>query len=278
MAWNGSNGASAPKQKPTNGARAVSKGALAGVIVVLGAAAALYFLMPASAPTPKASAPKEKNYQDDSVGKKSLIPTEVGGSNMTYDSFESDGVSVETSLATNTTASASEAEDEKRRHKTVIVKPVFDNPTDQAIAMLMSSDGITPAPPVPVGALSDEEFTKSLDTPIEILDTDSDWVREIKGRVIAVRAEIKERMNNGESFANIIAEHQNTEMDNFRFRREVMTELNDIVRSGDMELAERYISTANVYLRQLGAQEIKMPSASVQNKIRNAKIKGEQFQ
>lgn len=61
MAWNGSNGASAPKQKPVNGARAVSKGAIAGVIVVLGAAAALYFLMPASAPAPTAPAPKEKS-------------------------------------------------------------------------------------------------------------------------------------------------------------------------------------------------------------------------
>lgn len=268
MAWNGSNGASAPNRKPTNGASANLKGAIAGLIVVLGAGAAFYFLKPASAPASKASAPQIAN-EDQISGKKALIPAPINNSTIANVGSESAEEVINESATTN--APARSNPEQEKKHKTVITKPVFDNPTDQALAILMSSNGATPTPPVPVGVLADEEFAKSLDTPIEILDTDTERIREIKERVIAVREEIKERIKNGESFANIIAEHQNTEMENFRFRREVMTELNDIVRSGDMDLAERYVSAANVYLRQLGAQEVKMPSKAVQNKMLKAK-------
>lgn len=60
MAWNGSNGASAPKKIEKKGASAVYRGALAGLLVVVGVGVGFYFINKPTVAADKKSIVKEK--------------------------------------------------------------------------------------------------------------------------------------------------------------------------------------------------------------------------
>jgi len=65
-------------------------------------------------------------------------------------------------------------------------KPVFDNPADQVIALAVSAKPGESMPPLPNLNGIDEDFAKSLLSPIKINDDDPDDVKELKAKVIAL--------------------------------------------------------------------------------------------
>lgn len=270
MAWNGSNGASAPKQKPVNGARAVSKGAIAGVIVVLGAAAALYFLMPASAPTPKASAPKEKPTaieevapeiapvetaaQNEEKPKKPLPPQRVGELRDGYRLLPSGKLHRVLGIVTNTPPKVSISEKTFKHSADVelghllMVEPGED--------LLGDSEGMYRG--------FKKELEEALAEPIEYDKDDTEFQRELKDAVIDLRKELVARMKAGEDVEKIMEDTRNQLKELALYREELENQVKRI--SGeDAEMTQKdyddLVEAANKMLEERGSKPMELPTS-----------------
>lgn len=139
-------------------------------------------------------------------------------------------------------------------------RPVlFTNPSDQAIMTTFSFQPGAEIPPTPMPADLDEAFERSLAEPIEINDDDPADVRAQKLLVREMREEIAKRRESGMSVADILHQHIKINNENAQIRSSAMAELREILREGDEEGAEKFITTMNVGFQQLGIPELEMP-------------------
>ena len=138
-------------------------------------------------------------------------------------------------------------------------KPVFDNASDDQLAMAMAGDGAQSIAPIPMTATSEQEFLESLKNPIVINDDDPEKVKQIKTAVSEARAQMKQMIDNGMSYREALAEHQRLVNENVDTRNQCMAELKSLVDAGDHEGAERYMKTMNVALGQMGIPALTMP-------------------
>lgn len=147
--------------------------------------------------------------------------------------------------------------DGKRRKVIRSLKPpTFSNISDQILAVALSGDMDGRLPPIPIVDNIEEEFVKSLTVPIEILDDDTEAVKESKRRVMEAREIISEEMKKGRGFREILDEHLAMREANAEAREIVMEGVADIKKSGDPELLNQYLEKANEHLRNLGAREV----------------------
>lgn len=266
MSWNGSNGASAPKQKPVNGARAVSKGAIAGVIVVLGAAAALYFLMPASAPTPKASAPKEKSNAiveatAEIVEKVTEKPVEkkVEAPKRSKKYWEEDVMP----------PNLSEAQQRKWKHRhtpppshtntVFLTRPkaqyeIFDSHIENEIANLMTIEpgmGLVGEPNYNERTV--QEFLKSCETPIIITEDDDEYQAQLKRDMIQMKIDLRDRMAQGEDLVQILTEAREEAMRLGNIKQELEHEMREMIKdSQTVDDAQSIVDACNTLLERKG--------------------------
>ena len=147
--------------------------------------------------------------------------------------------------------------------------PAFSNASDQVIAMALSpSEG--GIPPIPLTPDMEKAFLKSLETEIVILDTDDEKVKAMKQAVIETRAEIKRLMDSGQTFAQIIREHQHLANENAKLRMDALIELKRIRDSGDIEGAVQYKKAVNAALAQMGIRELALPVTEEERAERDA--------
>ena len=144
---------------------------------------------------------------------------------------------------------------------------VFQRATDTLIASYLQppSGGIMP-PPMPIPGNAGKKFLESLDTPIEILDTDSDEICRMKEAVIVARAQIKQMMDEGQSFEAILADHYRLTEENTRIRRDAQKELDAIHAQGDAKGAEKYRRTIDLALQQMGIDPLDEPMTNAEKK------------
>lgn len=128
--------------------------------------------------------------------------------------------------------------------------------TDQLLAMAIGGDDM---PPIPVAPGADAEFRKSLETPIIVLHTDSEEIKAWKRSMNEARLQMKDQLDAGKTFAEVIAEHQEMTRHNTEMRAKVQAELVKIVDGGDMEGAKQYLETMNEALDSMGIKPIVMP-------------------
>ena len=147
--------------------------------------------------------------------------------------------------------------------------PVFSNASDQVIAMALSP-GEGGIPPIPLTPDMEKAFLKSLETEIVILDTDDEKVREMKQAVIETRAEIKRLMDGGQTFAQIIREHQRLANENAQLRTDALIELKRLKDSGDIEGAVQYKKKVNAAFAQMGIKELAIPVTEEEQAERDA--------
>lgn len=250
------------------------KGLVAGVIVVVGAAVAAWWLWPTGEGAGEKSASRNEGHVRDAgkkPAKKPASKSERAGENGT--------------AATNETAVATNAV-EMFRGQRVVKKTVVTNgsylitriytadgnfhriedwatppdglpsSTDQLLAMAIGGDDV---PPIPVAPGADAEFRKSLEKPIIVLHTDSDEVKAWKRAMNEARLQMKDQLDAGKTFAEVIAEHQEMTRHNTEMRAKVQAELVKIVDGGDMEGAKQYLETMNKALDSMGIKPIVMP-------------------
>ena len=144
---------------------------------------------------------------------------------------------------------------------------VFQRATDTLIASYLQppSGGIMP-PPMPIPGNAGKKFLESLETPIEILDTDSDEICRMKEAVIVARAQIKQMMDEGQSFEAILADHYKLTEENARIRRDAQKELDAIHAQGDAKGAEKYRRTIDLALQQMGIDPLDEPMTNAEKK------------
>lgn len=140
--------------------------------------------------------------------------------------------------------------------------PVFENSSDQILAMALSVPQGGELPPLPIPPTMEKDFLASLSKPIVISEEDSDAVRKLKEDVIAARKDIQELLKSGGSTAEILQEHRKLLNENTATRNQVIKELRAIIDSGDIAGAEKYVRTMNVALGQMGIMEISMPRSA----------------
>ena len=155
-------------------------------------------------------------------------------------------------------------------------EPIFKNAADQAIAMALSvSDTVSSAPLPGMGGNLDEEFVKAIQTPIEINDGDSEAVKGLKKAVMETREEIKKLMDKGQSFSQVLNEHVRLARENYDLRVEAFKELKSLVEAGDADAAEKYLSTVNKTLEQMGITKLDMPLTAEQKAAQREAIRRE---
>ncbi len=137
-------------------------------------------------------------------------------------------------------------------------KPIFSNPVDQALAMMLTTPKGGMIPPMPpLGKDSDEVFIKALKHPIEIAEDDTEEVKKIKRIVQAAREEMLDQIAAGRSVNAVIEEHCTTVNENAQLRAKAAAEYRRIIEEdGDMEMAEQYREKANTLLTNVGAAPI----------------------
>lgn len=287
MAWNRSSNdgrarsPSAPRRAGT--ARPIVRGAIAGVIVVLGAAVAAWWLWPTGDSAGETAVPQARQrIKEVASAQRGEAPrpqdekpaAEAQPTNLTDRAkmlwrgkpvktwnVVTNGVRVEQLIVTA----------DGLRYKMIRELDVLPTGTDQLLAMALS-DRNGGGAPMPGGDSKqlDKQFLESLKKPIVINPDDSEAVRNVKEAVAAAREEMAELLKSGRSFSEVLAEAKQVNKENHETRTKAMAEYNEILRSGDKEAAEQYLFKVNLALQQMGIEEI--PASGIDNLDKIEKI------
>lgn len=151
--------------------------------------------------------------------------------------------------------------DGKKHRITHPPKPVFSNPSDQLIAMAISgTDSRIGMPPLPISESVEEDFRKSLETPIEIDDSDSDEVKLAKLNVRAVRESLKELISQGMTVREALQAHQDEVNRIADYHKDALSVYNEIKASEGTEAANAFLEQVNAKFDEDGMPVIKLPS------------------
>ena len=141
-------------------------------------------------------------------------------------------------------------------------KPVFENGTDQLIAMATGVPEGCTIPPLPNMTPADtDRFIETLKKPIKIDEKDSDAVKAAKERVQLVREQIAQWMQEepGKELGAILNEHRDDFNHTTEMQNEVKKGLQEYLDANDTEGAQKYLTMMNLALQQVGIPEVEMP-------------------
>ena len=148
----------------------------------------------------------------------------------------------------------------KTWRKMIDPPPLFNNISDQAIAMVVGGAAGAPIPPVPGldSANLDRAFVESLLTPIEIDPDDPPRIAALKLAVKETREEIKAAIKAGDkrSVGEILSEHISLNNRQAELQAEALRAV-DAVRDKDgEEAAAEFLKAVNEHLKSYGAAPI----------------------
>lgn len=147
--------------------------------------------------------------------------------------------------------------DGKSHRVTTPPKRVFDNASDQLIAMAISGAGSgVGMPPLPLSESVEADFRKSLEKPIEILDSDSDDVKLMKLDVMAVREELRELVSQGKTVREALSEHQTQVNRIAAYHQEALKMIREVRERDGAEAANEFLKTINEKLKAEGSPAI----------------------
>ena len=239
------------------------RGILAGLIVVVGALAALYFLVPPNPgdePTQKAGKQENRKSNTRVAAKPTQGPDAVAKRNKPSAAPGKDAANAVT-LEASSGASASTVdgspspEEEKPKPR-----QIFKHGTDQLIWLAVFASNGASIPPLPHMSKADtDRFIESLGAPIEIDPEEPAHIQEMKKAVDEVRREVAELLakNPGEELMNVLNDHRNEFNGRLHLHADAQKEYDKFLEEGDAEGAEEYRLQANELLAEYGAEPIK---------------------
>lgn len=115
-------------------------------------------------------------------------------------------------------------------------------------------------PPMPVGPHTEEMFKRSLEIPVVISESDSNELKKMKERILAMREEVKTLLSEGKSIREILNEHQEFTNQEADMRLEAMNGLKELEQAGDEQGAAEYKEKINAALTQMGYEPIRASS------------------
>lgn len=115
------------------------------------------------------------------------------------------------------------------------------------------------------GEAFEEDFKNSLTNRIEIYDDDSAETKELKQAVIDTKLDLADRMRNGESVAEIMAQARKEAQDIAAYRADIESQVKELVESGDINEKDEQdlYDAANLMLEQRGAKPLRIPSTLI---------------
>ena len=153
--------------------------------------------------------------------------------------------------------------------------PIFDNISDQAIAMVMASRAGAPIPPVPGldDANLNEEFVKSLTSPIHVEENDSPRTAALKIAVKEVREEIARLLKEGDTrtVGQILRDHMTANNHNVEMQTEALAAAKKIRETDGEAAAEEYLKAVNEQLKSYGIHPIRLGGVDPRKKVSNEK-------
>lgn len=268
MAWNGSNG-SANKAPVAKKAPCVSRGIAAGGIVAAAAVAVWFVLRPnaaVEAPKEETTAPKSKivEVKPAVVETKPAEPEKqvIKWRGQEYPLYNEKGGKAYVTGYGVRYASPRVITNDTAMARLPYEARLFKLPSDRTIATLLSTELGTGF----IGSITyDERFTKqflkSLENPIEISADDDEYARLVKETVIATRAELKARYDNGEDIAKIINDTRDELQQLGAYRMELQKQLQELSRDATMteKDLDDYVAAANEMLESRGCSKLSMP-------------------
>ena len=148
--------------------------------------------------------------------------------------------------------------------------PIFDNASDNAIAMVVGGAAGAPIPPVPGldDANLNEEFVKSLLSPIKINESDSPGIAALKMAVQNARKDIQQMIRDGDtrSVGEILQDYINDNNHTAEVQGDALKAIEDVRREMGEEAAEEYLMKVNENLKSYGISPIEFgPARSRKN-------------
>lgn len=235
-----------------------------GLVVAVGVAAYLWMRPePAGQPAKEAKRPARVAKPKATVPSKPTPKVEQKTQAKDPSKMYEDGVEVvKYIVSTNNSGAVTEKltlADGRKIAKVHPPKPVFDNPADQVIALAVSAKPGESMPPLPNLNGIDEDFAKSLLSPIKINDDDSDQIKELKAKVIETKAYLVEEIKDGGSVVEALKAHQ-AEMERIADSRLMaIREMQKLQSEGDPEMAREFAEKVNESFRARGIPEIPVP-------------------
>jgi hypothetical protein len=279
------NGKMKPRKASNKGGgkpHGVFKGAVAGIIVVAAAVGAWYFLMqgtdngklgtaksqkpakiaevtPSLAAKPKAEEPPPKPVEEE-------IPPHLRRVK-------------DISCATNQFGQIVERYQtaDGKTHKLIRPSrpPLFRHATDDILSMALAQSGGGAMPPLPLGGDMDAEFLKSLEEPI-IIDKDAPPEIQERQRIVRqARIEVKELMDQGLHFRDILADYEKLFNENAEIRAEAIAEARKIRDEGDTEGTAQFVDTMNAAFQTMGIDPIEMPKSREEREAEREALRAE---
>ena len=105
-----------------------------------------------------------------------------------------------------------------RKRLAAISNQTFKTASDQIIAMAMANQNCA-MPPIPIQQLSNKEFIKSLEQPIEISPSDPPHIKRLKEAVLETRAELVKLLAKGYNVSEVLSEHLKLASENYEIRK-----------------------------------------------------------
>lgn len=271
MAWNRADTSSqSAARKTASKSPSAVKGAIAGVVVVAVLGLAAFFIFGGKTERPvvdevekvkskviaesktKYTPPAEKQTdpqprQNQTKG----LYTYLGKAIVSESAVTNGPVIVTTMVA---------ADGEKYQKVGRVTRQIFDTNIDRRIASVISEEpGRRMAPLPPANPNADAEFLKAIQTPIIITKDDSPEDAAMKRAVIDARLQIKDAMDAGEHFNDILAKHHEWHNANIELSAEANDAYSKLVKEGSLEEAKAYKARANEVLEKAGARPISGP-------------------
>ena len=138
--------------------------------------------------------------------------------------------------------------------------PIFDNMADDAIASVIAGGAGAPIPPVPGldNANLDEEFAKAMASPIKIGESDSPKLVALKMAVKETKKEIARMIKEGDtrSVGEILQDHINLNNRNANLQAEAFQAVSKVREEMGDEAAESYLEKVNENLKSYGVNPI----------------------
>lgn len=149
-------------------------------------------------------------------------------------------------------------------------KPLFENPSDQLIAMAISVKPGQSMPPLPLDASIEKDFMNSLLKPIVINEDDTPEIKELKARVMETRAYLVDEVKSGSTVLEALRAHQ-SEMEMMADATTMaVRELQKVRDESGEEEAKLFAERINESFRARGIPELSFPEEQVKGQQVNS--------
>ena len=243
---------------------------IAGSVVVLGAAATWWWLannrereVPSPVPSVKPGAStllhedKTKTVQTDSPER--VHPETNRPAARLYKGVEVLSATVSTNGTDGAIIERLKLADGRTVKAVSLPKPLFENPSDQLIAMALSSQSGQSVAPMPIDSNVEQDFLNSLVSPIKIDEDDPDNIKELKANVLEARAYIAEEVKAGKSVREVLEAYQKQMNDIADRHLMAVQEVQKIRQQYGIDEAREFAVRVNEALRARGISEINVP-------------------